>query len=80
MPGPGPIGVSQSPDALPEPAGILARMFPLVPGPDGAVRGDCVTTADRAALAGSVPPEAAPGGATGVVCSLLEPSESAPAV
>jgi hypothetical protein len=80
MPGPGPIGISQSPDALPEPAGVLARMFPLVPGPDGAVRGDCATTADRAALAGAVPPEAAPGGATGAVCSLLEPSELAPAV
>jgi hypothetical protein len=74
MPGPGPIGISQSPDALPEPAGILARMFPLVPGPDGAIRGDCVTTADRAASDATVPPEAAAGGAVQAVCTLLEPS------
>ncbi len=74
MPGPGPIGIAKSPDALPEPSGILARMFPLAPGPDGAVRGDCVTTAERAASDAAGTPEGVVADAVPQVCSLLEPS------
>ncbi|MCL4205421.1 MAG: hypothetical protein KJ000_23310 [Pirellulaceae bacterium] len=75
MPGPGPIGIAQSPNALPEPSGILARAFPLAPGPDGAVRGDWVTAAERAASdAPEGTPETATTDAATRVCSLLEPS------
>jgi hypothetical protein len=46
MPNQGPLGISQYSDLLPGSGGILARVFPLVPGPDAIVRGYVVGRAD----------------------------------
>lgn len=46
MPGPGPLGVLQDSHLLRGAEGILARMSPLVPGPDAIARGHVVGGAD----------------------------------
>jgi hypothetical protein len=46
MPNPGPLGISQHSDLLPGSGGILARVSPLVPGPDAIARGSVVGGAD----------------------------------
>jgi hypothetical protein len=60
MSSPGPLGISQHSDLLPGSEGILARTFPLVPGPDAIARGHILEGADRAVPIAGKPLEIAP--------------------
>jgi hypothetical protein len=48
MPGPGPIGILARPVALAGLTGLVARMSPILPGPDGSARGDRLSEASSA--------------------------------
>ena len=72
MPGPGPIGISEFQGIHIRLAGLLARMWPIVPGPDGAARGQGGHEAAWTASAAGAAPSAQPPGGSHAVCTLQD--------
>jgi hypothetical protein len=62
MPGPGPTGVSARQIALPGESGIVARLSPIMPGPDGATRGDRLPASVWTGSMDAAPPDQPPSG------------------
>lgn len=75
MPGPGPLDVFQDSALLRDSERILARMSPLVPGPDAVARGHVLSGADWTDSIAARPLDIAPPACRDVIFTLQNLSD-----